>query len=180
MNIFYLSRNPYVCAKWHCLKHVLKMIIEYAQLLSTAHRYLDGYAKVELTVNKRKITRYYFYDNKSHNEVFYKASHINHPSNVWLRQSIHNYNWLYELFCNLCDQYTNIYGKIHATDRKLRKALKNPPDNIPRNISFSEPIQAMPEEYKIENDSISAYRLFYRYDKVRFANWKEEFPWWMK
>ena len=42
MNIFYLDTNPALCAEYHCDKHVVKMIIEYAQLLSTAHRIIDG------------------------------------------------------------------------------------------------------------------------------------------
>ena len=42
MNIFYLDTNPALCAEYHCDKHVVKMIIEYAQMLSTAHRVIDG------------------------------------------------------------------------------------------------------------------------------------------
>lgn len=42
MNIFVLDRDPYIAAQMHCDKHVIKMICEYAQLLSTAHRQLDG------------------------------------------------------------------------------------------------------------------------------------------
>ena len=42
MNIFYLHKKPEISAQLHCDKHVVKMIIEYAQMLSTAHRMLDG------------------------------------------------------------------------------------------------------------------------------------------
>ena len=42
MNIFYLSTNTDECARYHCDKHVVKMILETAQMLSTAHRVLDG------------------------------------------------------------------------------------------------------------------------------------------
>ena len=42
MNIFYLHENPKICAEMHLDKHASKMCIEYAQLLSTAHRVLDG------------------------------------------------------------------------------------------------------------------------------------------
>ena len=42
MNVFYLDKNTWEWAKMHCDKHIVKMIIEYAQLMSTAHRMLDG------------------------------------------------------------------------------------------------------------------------------------------
>ena len=42
MNIFYLHNDPKVCAELHVDKHVVKMIVEYAQLLSTAKRMTDG------------------------------------------------------------------------------------------------------------------------------------------
>ena len=42
MNIFYLHENPEICAEYHCDKHVVKMILETAQMLSTAHRIIDG------------------------------------------------------------------------------------------------------------------------------------------
>ena len=42
MNLFYLHNDPVKSAEMHCDKHVVKMIIEYAQMLSTAHRMLDG------------------------------------------------------------------------------------------------------------------------------------------
>ena len=44
MNIFYLHNDPKICAEMHNDKHCIKMILEYAQLLSTAHRVLDGTA----------------------------------------------------------------------------------------------------------------------------------------
>ena len=47
MNIFYLDTSPKTCAEMHCDKHVVKMIIEYAQLMSTAHRLLDGVQDIE-------------------------------------------------------------------------------------------------------------------------------------
>jgi len=59
MNIFYLHKDPDICASYHCDKHVLKMIIEYAQLLSTAHRMLDGVEeKVLSNSGKRMVTNF--------------------------------------------------------------------------------------------------------------------------
>ena len=58
MNIFYLSSNPGECARQHCDKHVVKMIVEYAQLMSTAHRLLDGVATKGKTANTgRSVVR---------------------------------------------------------------------------------------------------------------------------
>ena len=54
MNIFYLDRHPKICAEYHCDKHTVKMIIEYAQLMSTAHRVLDGEEYYDKTSNGRK------------------------------------------------------------------------------------------------------------------------------
>ena len=36
MNIFHLHKDPKICAEYHCDKHVVKMILETAQMLSTA------------------------------------------------------------------------------------------------------------------------------------------------
>ena len=58
MNIFYLDNHTHRCAKQHCDKHVVKMIIEYAQLMSTAHRVLDGDPYEGRTANGRRIARW--------------------------------------------------------------------------------------------------------------------------
>lgn len=51
MNIFFLDKDPVQCAQWMVDKHVVKMIVETAQLLSTTHRVLDGEFIIE---QKRK------------------------------------------------------------------------------------------------------------------------------
>jgi len=71
MNIFYLDHNPKTCAEQHCDKHVVKMIIEYAQLMSTAHRILDGKEYYDLTANNRKIKRWLLPDKRE--DVLMKA-----------------------------------------------------------------------------------------------------------
>ena len=82
MNIFYLDRDPKTCAEMHCDKHVVKMIIEYAQLMSTAHRILDGDPYVSQTLGGRRIQRWKHPIKKMENTL-YKASHVKHPSNLW-------------------------------------------------------------------------------------------------
>jgi len=90
MNIFYLDHNVKQCAAEHCDKHVVKMCIEYAQLLSTAHRVIDGDEWDGRSVNGRRIKRY-FHPDPVMNEELYKACHVNHPSAIWTRASVENY-----------------------------------------------------------------------------------------
>ena len=81
MNIFYLNHDPKICAQMHNDSHCSKMIIEYAQLMSTAHRYLDGEQYYGKTANGRKIARWKLNSDLEH--ILYKASHIKHPSGIY-------------------------------------------------------------------------------------------------
>ena len=176
MNIFYLDPDPSTCAKMHLDKHVVKMIIEYAQLMSTAHRVLDGEQYTDKTANNRNIKRWRMKDELSE-YTLYKASHVNHPSAIWVRQSKENYRWLYRMWFYLLQEYTYRYGKKHACE-KLMSALYLDPMNIPKGI-FTEPTPAMPDIYKVTNDSIRSYQNYYIHDKSRFAKWKNrEIPEW--
>jgi hypothetical protein len=168
MNIFYLSYNPKFCAQEHCDKHVVKMIVEYAQLLSTAHRVIDGFAYNDTSVNGRKVKRFKLDEPRESN--LYKACHINHPSAVWARSSTSHYKWLYELFEQCCIEYTRRYGKYHATE-SLKSYLRNPPRNLPP-LGWTDPPPAMPDKYKVQGDSIQSYRNYYIGEKVSFAKWK--------
>jgi len=169
MNIFYLDNDPKVCAEMHVDKHCVKMILEYAQLLSTAHRVLDGIQIVGLSKSGRKQTRYELSDNRD--IILYSATHINHPSAIWVRQSEQNYRWLFALFCELLKEYTYRYGKLHACER-LVTSLGRPPQNIDMDKRFTEPTPAMPDNYKVSGDSISSYKNYYLGDKQRMFSWK--------
>ena len=153
----------------HNDKHVVKMILEYAQLLSTAHRVLDGTIVVGLSETGRKQSRYILPDNRE--SLLYIATHLNHPSAVWARQSDKNYSWLFEMFESLLEEYTYRYGKKHACE-KLVWALEVRPNNIPRG-NFTEPTPAMPDDVKIPGDSIKSYRNYYINNKTHLANWKK-------
>ena len=168
MNIFYLDSNPRTCAAMHNDKHVVKMILEYAQLLSTAHRVLDGTQSVGLSKTGRKQTRYVLPDDRD--SVLYTATHINHPSAVWVRHCEQNYRWLFTLFCELLTEYTHRYGKVHACDR-LVTALGRPPKSIDMDKPFTEPTPAMPDDYKVSGDSVTSYRNYYLNDKVKMSRW---------
>lgn len=184
MNIFYLDPDPQTCAEMHVSKHVVKMIIEYAQLMSTAHRFLDGYEEIEKRyVHGSMPARYrntkVWRLNDARDATLYKATHINHPSAIWCRENKENYKWLYDMWVCLCDEYTYRYGKIHACAR-LKDALYHAPDNIPDGEFFA-PTPAMPQDIKIVSDNpiagrkydvLKSYHNYYNVAKRGFATWK--------
>ena len=144
MNIFVLSRCPQLAARLHCDKHVVKMILETAQLLYCAHH----------VVGTRELP-----------EGAYKKTHANHPCALWVRESRANYRWLAELGIWLCKEYSYRYGdKIHKTTRHLVWLLAHPPvlPDVPQ-TPFR---QAMPDEYKCA-DAVQAYQAYYRENKMR-------------
>lgn len=174
MNRFILSEDPHLAAIEHCDKHVVKMILEEAQMLSTAHRLLDGSPVNSVSDSGRKVTRYRLSDNRE--EVLYQATHANHPCAVWARESSENYLWAKTLFESLVLEYTYRYGKDHKT-AMLREKLASLPHNIATGSRTSFPL-AMPEDCK-QIDAVSSYREYYRKYKSDFACWtKRTAPIW--
>ena len=169
MNIFYLDHDPHTCAVMHNNKHVVKMILEYAQLLSTAHRFLDGVLVDTYSKTGRKQKRYVL--NSNLDSVLYASTHINHPSAIWVRQRESHYRWLFGLWIELMNEYTYRYGKVHASSR-LIGYLNRPPTNIEFGGGFDQPTPAMPDKYKVPGDSIQSYKNYYNGDKQHLANWK--------
>ena len=167
MNIFYLHEDPVRSAQLHCDKHVVKMIIEYAQMLSTAHRMLDGTQYIDQS-SGRRIKRWRL-ANPYMESFLYKASHINHPSAVWVRENAIQYQYMYDMFVALCDEYTYRYGKVHMTDDKLRELLNVLPQNIKLG-TWRQPPPAMPDYCK-HKDSIISYHKYYANEKKGFAKW---------
>jgi hypothetical protein len=153
------------------------MILEYAQLLSTAHRVLDGDMVIGVSKTGRKQTRYVLPDSRE--PMLYTATHVNHPSAIWVRKSFHNYEWLHRLLHNLCKEYTHRYGKIHKVERiDLLKALRATPNKLKlsrNDTTFTEPPPAMPDIYKVD-DIVQSYHNYYNYDKSRFAKWTNRNP----
>ena len=110
MNIFFLDPDPDTCAQLHCDKHNVKMILEYAQLLSTAHHVLDG-------------------DDAP--PGIYKVTHRNHPSAVWVRESMQHYRWLHKLLDACCLDYTRRYQRTHKVEKSgLLFTLAPAPRNL--------------------------------------------------
>jgi hypothetical protein len=150
MNIFYLSHCPKKAAQHQYNKHVVKMILETAQLLCTAHHELGT------TI-----------------DIPYKATHKNHPSAIWVRSSAEAYMWAYEHMLALGTEYTRRYNKEHLTILKCREVLYTLPSNI-SDDEYAQPPQCMPDEYKVLNDSVSAYWNYYENEKHTVKNANEE------
>ena len=149
MNIFFLSFDPREAARLHCDKHVVKMIIESAQLLYSSHWILNP---EDLPPNA------------------YKLAHKNHPCSIWVRASLTNYMWLASLAWWLCKEYQYRYGdqKIHKTEAHVVWLINNTPKSIPF-VEFTRPALAMPDQYKQE-DVIESYKMFYVYSKLKERN----------
>ena len=135
MNIFYLDEDPEVAAIVQYNKHVVKMILESAQMLCTAHRYYGN------------------------DDVPYKTAHLNHPSTIWVRQNTKHYFWLYKHMLALGEEYTHRYGKIHMSITKCKEPLQLAPINMPT-YKFEQPPQCMPDEFK-SDCAINAYWAYY-------------------
>ncbi len=153
MNIFYLHSDPTKCAQFHNDKHVVKMILETAQLLCGCHWAIGSHAP-------------------------YKLSHKNHPCSIWVRQDLNNYLWLCELGLELCNEFTYRYGKKHKSQEIIEWCVCNKP-YIP-DVEFTQPPKAMPDIYKVE-DSVQSYRNYYMGEKKGFCVWKgRNTPKWYK
>ena len=173
MNIFYLDKDPVVAAQMSCDKHVVKMILESAQMLCTVKRVLDGTEYTDLTKNGRKIKRWRL-NNSNEEAIIYKAGWLKHPSTQWVMKSAYNYIWLYKHMMALNDEYKLRYNhtKDHMCVQKLGELLKTPPDNAPLNKIGTLPTPAMPDECKVPGDVVASYRKYYIMKKNRFATWK--------
>jgi len=186
MNIFMLDRSPRVAAIYHVDKHVVKMILETAQLLSTAHRVLDGkevieqkYVERSAPAKYRNIKRWKL-DDPDLDQKLYKATHVNHPSAIWCRSGLDQYRWTYDLMFHLMLEYNYRYKKTHKCD-ELLDPLWNAPKNIDVEAPWTEATPAMPDDCKVEGDSVASYRNYYIQHKSRMAKWTNRaIPRWYK
>jgi hypothetical protein len=152
MNIFFLSLDPEEAARLHCDKHVVKMILETAQLLYTAHWVYESPLP----------------------ETAYKKTHPNHPSSRWIRESLANYNWLCRLGLALCAEFTHRYGHTHKTQAHLEWLSTHTPVTLV-DIGWTLPRLAMPDEYK-HTDPVMAYRMYYVGTKTRLLSYTKRLP----
>ena len=178
MNIFYVNKSPYEAAISLCNKHVVKMIVESAQLLSTAHRVLDGWPSEERTAANHRITRWRLDDAREN--VLYLSSHVKHPDAIWIRQSIPNYMWLVDHMYALMGEYTHRYGKVHSCFGELSYNLLSPPYNL-RSQEFTKIPSCMPEHCLVSGDPVENYRSYYIKEKQRMLQYtNREPPEWLK
>jgi hypothetical protein len=155
MNIFYLDSDPVKAAQVQYNKHVVKMILESAQMLCTAHHHYT-----ELL-------------SQDDSYIPYKKAHYNHPSTIWCRENSEQYLWLYNHMIALGNEYTKRYNKIHLTITKCADILQATPAGIPLGI-FEEPPQCMPEQYKVAGCSVTAYWNYYEQEKHTVAAKNED------
>lgn len=135
MNIFYLHKDPHKCAVQYCNSHVVKMLLETAQILCSVHHVLE-----------------------TDDRIPYRKTHANHPCSIWARQSLSHYLWLVELGDALSLEYTHRYGKTHKSSNVINWARNRLP-NIP-NSDFVEPPKCMPDEFKC-TDTVKSYQKYY-------------------
>lgn len=162
MNIFCTNKDPVQSAREHSYRHVIKMILEYSQILSTAHRVIDG-------------------NDCADSQGLYKSTHKNHPSSAWARQSVQHYQWLWECLNELHNIYEEHSGKVHAAKRILN-ALKQPPEAL-QDVGFTLPTLTMPDEFKAVAVFAGRCEAYQVYLDSKFKEWqtrekplKVEFP----
>ena len=172
MNIFILSLDPVEAAQMQCDKHVPKMLVESGQMLSTAHRVLDGKLTRKPSKSGKTMVKYWdLYEGADDLEaelLYYKAVHVGHPCTVWSMESDSNYRWHWEHMKALADEYTYRYGKFHKTERELLWQIQSPPRNIPKGpmTPFKLAMTANPE--CMFDDPVKSYRAFYQTKQYRF------------
>ena len=151
MNIFAVDTDPKIAAQQLCDKHVVKMILESAQMLCSV--FPNGDAP-------------------------YRRAFYNHPCTKWARESAENYEWLLDHAYAMCQEYTRRYGKVHKSlDAISWCGATYHMLNIPRK-GLTKFAQAMPEQYK-NSCGVTAYRSYYNGEKAYFAKWsKRETPSW--
>ena len=173
MNIFYVDTCPVRAAQSLVDKHCVKMILESAQLLSTAHRVIDGIETKGKSATGRNVKRWILADSRE--PVLYSATHINHPSAVWCRQSVENYNWLADHMFALLNEYTHRYNKHHKVEGDLSYMLQSPPFNL-KEYDMTPMPSAMADEYKVSDDPLVNYRNYYKVGKSRMHKWTNRTP----
>lgn len=152
MNIFILDYDPETCARYHCDKHVIKMVLETTQILSIV-QYLRG------------------------NKTTYKPTHRHHPCVEWCNESEGNYRWLLWLGLYLCKEYTFRFGKTHKCESLLRNELLIPPHMEKKYETVF--VHVMPDKYKLI-DIVESYRWYYLKEKNHLFRWtKRKRPLWV-
>tara|TARA_R110002012_G_scaffold21298_1_gene74578 strand:+ start:355 stop:867 length:513 start_codon:yes stop_codon:yes gene_type:complete len=169
MNIFFLDKFPVKSAEYLCDKHVPKMLLESAQMLSTA------------------VRRYLLYDDKlpllydDELPYIYKSAYPNHPMTKWVSISKNNFNWALENAIHIHEEYRFRFNKNHKSYKVIKNIIDFKLDAHIPDGNFTEPPQCMPDEYKDKN-YVVAYRRYYVGEKKYFAKWEKgrsQPEWWV-
>jgi hypothetical protein len=161
MNIFFVHEDPILSAQDLVNSHVVKMITESNQMLSTAHHVCPS-------------SDYDFLKDK-----IYKKTHTNHPSSIWTRECSLNYVWLIKHTKALCKEYTARYGRRHAGEDKVDLLAKHLP-NVPVSSNCTLAPSCMEDEYKVfsnpksMDEVIVNYRNYYAKGKSHLHSWKNK------
>ena len=179
MNIFILSYEAAEAARFHCNKHVIKMIVESAQMLCTAHwlHLLKANNKSLSDFKRIKDAQVWLYKNTlKENRPPYKMTHTKHPCTLWTSSNIANYFWHTRLLESLLFEYKKRYKKIHKTQMHLKWLKRNEPPGITDGFIEDFPV-CMKDSFKVYKpcgtiDVVESYRNYYIKDKSRFAKWE--------
>jgi hypothetical protein len=156
MNIFYLHPSPGKCARWHCDKHVVKMILETAQLLYTAHWVLAKDAGIQPALDTAPPPK-----TRPTEHGYISIRNAKHPSAIWTRESLQHYKWLCELGLALCVEFRHRFGdKAHSCEAHILWLYYHAPAQIP-DKGWTQPPKAMPDQYKRSKNSVICYRIYY-------------------
>ena len=157
MNLFHLDKNPKTIAQYHCDKHVVKMVLETAQMLCSAYK------------------KHYHDDGD-----LYKIAHPKHPMTLWVGYSHMNFKFALDVLKELGKEYTHRYNKVHKSMRIYDLLTTKYTRWHSWDGLFTKPPQCMPDEFKHE-DYITAYKNYYKGAKKEFAKYtNREIPEFMK
>ena len=182
MNRFKIESTPEECARSLCDSHVVKMVLEEGQMLSTVHRVVDGKEITGKTKSGRNQKQWVLPDRRE--KSLYKACHVNHPCTVWARETVGNYKWAFRFFDAVAKEYTWRYERDHKTHDKLNWLLRSPPCNINRSLELTPfPLAMGAAPYCIDEENpIQSYRDYYwsKRDNFDMVWTKREKPSWFK
>jgi hypothetical protein len=175
MNIFVLDSDPKLAAKYHCNKHVVKMILESGQMLCAAHwnSLLVSHNKKLSDFKNVKSSKEWLQKNTCSTKIPpYAFTHVNHPCTVWTSKNIQNYKWHLSLMRELLNEYSHRYKKLHKSESVWTWLNDNLPENIQNSESMTQFALAMPDDCKIPNDPVASYRKYYINYKQDIVKWE--------
>ena len=163
MNIFFLDKTPELSAEMLCDKHIPKMLLESAQMLSTAVR------KYEKETDTTPLAK-----------PIYKSAYPNHPMTKWVGETKGNFEWALENAIYIHEEYRFRFNKNHKSYKVIKNIINfELQAHLPEG-DMTTPPQCMPDEYK-DNDYVTAYRNYYKGEKEYFAKWekgRQQPEWW--